>query len=299
MEPSQHSLCRAILRKSRSFGPGWAPRAPASELLWGRGFKVDSGMPSPFLVGLAPSCLHPGLANTQKPFTPWLRRVLRRTNAEASNAASASDEKDVLGNAADVLAFLQKQATLALCTSTSEENGLRIDAVSGFLGSRSIEQKKQYTFAYNMRFTNTGSVPLRVISRQYNFRDASGSVTSQIRQNQPEAAGVVGFTPLMEAGQSFEFGSGVALQTPRGLVTGNFLVMAEPELRGKDLELHQQMEQAELMLRYVYLKGLETSMFHAPLGQLRFDASVPCCSPKLEAAASAEGLPTAGQKNKS
>mmetsp|Transcript_64638 Transcript_64638/g.169228 ORF Transcript_64638/g.169228 Transcript_64638/m.169228 type:complete len:135 (+) Transcript_64638:2-406(+) len=131
-----------------------------------------------------------------------------------------------------------------------------------------------------MRFTNTGSRRLRVLGRIYDFRDEHGAISTQIKALPTESAGVVGYTPMMEPGESFEFGSGVVLQTPRGSLAGRFLVMAEPELAGADAQLHQRMEDAELTLRFVYYKGLGTEQFHLPLGPLNFDVDVPCVNLK-------------------
>jgi len=234
-------------------------------------------MPHPLLTRLAPDCLHEGLPTSVQPsFYPWLRGSLRR---ELSGGDAGASLLSADSGSSELLLFLQRQGKLSPCTSTSEENGLRIEAVSGFVQGASDPDKGQYVFAYNMRFTNIGKRPLRVLARQYDFRETSGALASQIKQDQPEAAGVVGFTPLLECGASFEFGSGVVLRSPRGLVTGRFLVMSEPQdLSSDDAHMHEKMQEAELMLRFVYYKGLGTEQFHVPLGQLRFDADVACAS---------------------
>jgi len=260
-------------------GPRWTPRAPASDLLWGRGFQSDPGAPHPILLQSTPRCLHQGLAGgSQCSFGPWLRGKFRRGLNDGCHPGAAASEAlldDV--NAAETLKFLKHQGALADCTSSSEDGGLCVEAVSGYVQAASDMDKGRYVFTYNMCFRNTGSRRLRVLSRQYDFREGSGELASQIKPTQPEAAGVVGFTPLVEPGQSFEFGSGVVLRSPRGSVTGRFLVMEEPdELKPEDVQMHKTMLEAELMLRFVYLKGLGTKQFDLLLGQLRFDADVPC-----------------------
>eukprot|EP00928_Gymnodinium_smaydae_P038588 TRINITY_DN26593_c0_g2_i1.p1 TRINITY_DN26593_c0_g2~~TRINITY_DN26593_c0_g2_i1.p1 ORF type:complete len:318 (-),score=67.78 TRINITY_DN26593_c0_g2_i1:54-980(-) len=285
---------RAILRECRRLGPTWSPAAPASDVLWGRGFLTDRSAPHPLLLRLAPACLHEGIATAAaasaapappagggsdaRPsvFVRWLRRSLRRAIAGSSapGAAGAGEERRPLleeDEGRGVLAFLQTQRALSACTSSSEEDGLRIDAVCGFL----MKDRDQHVFAYNMRFTNNSDRPLRVLSRQYDFRESSGSVSTQIKDDQIEAAGVVGFTPLLRPGAAFEFGSGTMLKSSRGLLVGRFLVMEEPKMAAEDMAMHESMEEAELMLRLVYYKGLGTKQFHLPLGQLHFDAEVP------------------------
>jgi uncharacterized protein affecting Mg2+/Co2+ transport len=176
----------------------------------------------------------------------------------------------------EVLQFLRDGHNISTCTSISEEGGLHLDVVSGFVHHASSND--QYTFAYNMRFTNLSNRRLRILARQYDFCDASGAISSQVKVEQPEAAGVVGFTPLLEPGVSFVFGSGAAMKTPKGSVTGKFLVMVEPELRAEEMKMHQEMEKADLFLRFAYLKGLETEQFHMTFNELRFDKDVPCVS---------------------
>ncbi|CAE8611780.1 unnamed protein product, partial [Polarella glacialis] len=112
----------------------------------------------------------------------------------------------------------------------------------------------------------------------YDFRDASQDISSQVLPDQPEAAGIVGFTPLLQPGAGFEFGSGASLTTPTGSATGRFLVMVEPELSGEDAELHERMEQSDLMMRFAYFRSLGTEQFYLPLSELRFNADVPCVS---------------------
>lgn len=259
-------------------GSSWAPTPPASEAIWGRGFPSTTSKPHPLLMRMAPSCLHEGLTSCagKRPFPEWLRDALRDKLASADDAALFGTGEDDMA----VLHFLAHQGQLRTCTSTHEENGLRFDAVSGFVKAASDLAKGQHVFAYNMRFTNTGSRRLRVLGRIYDFRDASGSLSTQISAAATESAGVVGYTPLLEPGQSFEFGSGVVLQTPRGSLVGRFLVMEEPDLDGADAKLHERMEEAELTLRFVYYKGLGTDQFHMPLGTLKFDTEVECATLK-------------------
>lgn len=280
---SARAQARTLLREFRLLGTHWTPKPPASDLLWGRGFHVHSlTAPHPLLMRLTPSFMHQALGPQ---LGTWLRMLLRQGLRPEAGSKDKEQEPgqalDLLGADSTVpermLTFFKSQGTLAPCTSTSEEGGLRVDASSGCVTHASSPSSGKYLFTYNIRFTNTSSRPLRVLSRQYDFRDASGSIACQIRQEQPEAAGLVGYTPLIPPGTAFEFGSGVELPTPRGSVSGKFLVMVEPERLAED-QSHQQMEEAELMLRFVYFQALGTEQFYAPLGQLRFDADVPCVS---------------------
>lgn len=223
-------------------------------------------VPHPLLVLMAPKCLRPGLTGAvrDETFSSWLRAEMRRGFADPL-----------------VLTFLQWQNTLHKCTSASEQDGLHLQAVSGYVEHASDPKMGKHVFTYNMRFTNASDRSVRVLARQYDFRDGTGALASQIKHQQPEAAGVVGYTPLIAPGSSFEFGSGVVLRTEKGTVTGKFIAMVEPELPDEEEQrLHRKMvsENQELMLRYVYLKGLDAKIFEVPLRQMWFDKDVHCVS---------------------
>jgi len=272
---AERSAFREILRECRRLGSDWSPRPPASHLLWGRGFKVEASAQHPLLVHITPSGLREGLpcVTGGHPFRLWLNRRLRSSWNCTSKATASFLE--------DARQFLRLQGDLKACTCHSQEQGLQLEAVSGFVHMPHGQNgQSHFMFAYNMRFTNLSDRPLRVLGRQYDFVESSGSLASQIKPEQPEAAGVVGFTPLLAPGAVFEFGSGVVLNSPSGLVTGRFLVMEEPELSGEDAQVHSKMEEAELMVRFVYFKGLGTPQFYMPLPTLRFDSEVPCANLK-------------------
>lgn len=267
----QRKLCRTFLREFRRLGHSFRPAPPAAFPLLASSSKV--------LAEATPDALQ---APSKQPFVPWARSLLRdelRWNKKAKPSLAV-----LLGGGSetsDALDFLRQQYALGSCTSASEEGGLRVNAVSGFIESKSDAAKNKYVFAYNMSITNVGKQPLRILSRQYEFHTEGGGEAQQVMSDHPETAvetaGLVGYTPLLEPGQRFEFGSGTVLRSPKGSLTGEFLVTVEPEgLGSDDARVHSTMEDQELMLRYAYFKGLDTERFRVPLGRLHFDASVPC-----------------------
>jgi len=175
-----------------------------------------------------------------------------------------------------LLQFLREQVALLDCSTSAQVADLEFDAVSGFIKTSSDAEAGKFVFTYNMRFTNRGTRRLRILSHTYDFCDANEEVVSQIRPGHPEAAGVAGVTPLLEPGASFVFGSGVVMPTRMGSVRGQFLIMEEPNLRGEDAKMHLEMERAELMVRFLYLKGLGTKLFQLPFNCLRFNTDVGC-----------------------
>eukprot|EP00929_Paragymnodinium_shiwhaense_P055330 TRINITY_DN27726_c1_g1_i4.p1 TRINITY_DN27726_c1_g1~~TRINITY_DN27726_c1_g1_i4.p1 ORF type:complete len:283 (-),score=51.54 TRINITY_DN27726_c1_g1_i4:75-923(-) len=273
MDQHGRILMRRALRSCKRLGQNWRPIPPASEVLWGRGFYTNPGAPHPLLAqdGVAPASLQKFLkANTAggPPFAPWLRQQLR--SGAVSHGSTEGNSEDAL-TIEDLSDFLQWQQGLARCTTRSAANGLEVHATSGFV---QLDQRSEYIFSYNMRFTNHSQKRYRVLSRQYDFVEEDGRLAAQVKPKQMEAAGVVGYTPLLEPGACFEFGSGTVMKSPRGSVSGQFLVMEEPDLTGGDAEVHASMEKADLMLRLVYYKGLGTKTFYLPLSDLQFDAAV-------------------------
>lgn len=279
------SLCRALVRECQRLGRNWTPKPPASDELWGRGIQGKVGALHPVFLNSAPSCIHQQITDvgTKSTFIDWVREELRRelkgVNV-ATGLTQASFLDNVSTNGVEVLEFLRWQSKLVGCTSSSEQQGLRVDGVSGVVENNSNAVEGQHLFAYNMRFTNTSQHRLRILSRQYDFYEESGQVVKQIEATQPEAAGVVGVTPCLGPGEVFDFGSGTMLHSPRGFLTGSFLVMHEPVffVPGTDVELHKQMEEAELVLRVEYMRSLDTKVFRLPLGMLHFNADTPCIS---------------------
>ena len=72
-----------------------------------------------------------------------------------------------------------------------------------------------------IKFTNTGSVAARLISRHWVITDANNQV-QEVR-----GLGVVGEQPLLKPGESYEYTSGSAIATPVGTMKGSYQMVAE------------------------------------------------------------------------
>jgi len=223
-------------------------------------------------VDTIPSCLADACCAAQmsgQPFHNWLRAALR------GDTAACLVERNV-----EIIKFLQHQRRLQHhgCVATAQRLGLRAEAVSGFVPNASDPGSNRHVFAYNVKLTNTSSVSLRVVGLQHVLEDAGGDIAGELSATQPEASGVMGLTPCIRPGQSFEFGSAVMLRTPMGAVSGNVLIMKEPNLQGDDLQMHDHLEEADLMVRYAYYRDLPTPRFTMPWGMLFFNSDVPVAS---------------------
>jgi ApaG protein len=93
-----------------------------------------------------------------------------------------------------------------------------------FLPERSSPDKGHFFWAYTISITNLGESTVQLMTRYWQITDAQGKV-QEVR-----GAGVVGEQPLLEPGKSFEYTSGVPLQTSSGFMTGSYgLVTDEGE----------------------------------------------------------------------
>lgn len=90
-----------------------------------------------------------------------------------------------------------------------------------YIPEQSSTEQDRYVFAYTITITNTGSIPAQLISRHWVITDAGNNV-QEVR-----GLGVVGEQPLLKPGESFEYTSGSAINTPVGTMKGSYQMVAE------------------------------------------------------------------------
>jgi ApaG protein len=83
-----------------------------------------------------------------------------------------------------------------------------------FIADRSSPEKNYFFWAYTVAITNHGVETVQLKTRHWRITDANG------RRQEVRGAGVVGEEPVLKAGESFEYTSGVPLQTPSGFMAG-------------------------------------------------------------------------------
>lgn len=98
---------------------------------------------------------------------------------------------------------------------------IQVVVQSQYLPEQSSPDAGQYSFAYKVRITNTGSVPAQLISRHWIITDGNGKVV-EVR-----GLGVVGQQPLLQPGEAFQYTSGCRLRTPSGTMHGSYFCVAE------------------------------------------------------------------------
>lgn len=102
--------------------------------------------------------------------------------------------------------------------SDTTTRGIRIEVRPEFDAQRSSPRDGHYFFAYHVRITNEGDETAQLLSRLWIITDADGDV------ERVEGPGVIGETPVLRAGESFEYTSFCPLTTPVGTMEGHYVM---------------------------------------------------------------------------
>jgi len=93
---------------------------------------------------------------------------------------------------------------------------IRICVTPQYLEDESAPEDSRYLWAYTIDISNEGQETVQLRSRHWRITDAGGR-TEEVR-----GPGVVGETPVLEPGESFEYTSGCPLTTPSGIMVGTY-----------------------------------------------------------------------------
>jgi ApaG protein len=107
---------------------------------------------------------------------------------------------------------------------------IEVTVTPRFLTDRSSPEKSYYFWAYEIEIANRGTETVQLKTRHWQITDANG------RLQEVRGAGVVGETPVLEPGKSFEYTSGVPLPTPSGFMRGSY-GMVTTDGEGFDIEI--------------------------------------------------------------
>jgi ApaG protein len=93
---------------------------------------------------------------------------------------------------------------------------IEVQVTPRFVAERSSPDNNYFFWAYTIAITNHGTQTVQLKTRHWRITDAHG------RLQEVRGAGVVGEEPVLKAGESFEYTSGVPLQTPSGFMAGTY-----------------------------------------------------------------------------
>lgn len=97
----------------------------------------------------------------------------------------------------------------------------KVSVITKYLPQQSDPTASRYVFSYTITVKNMGSMKAQLIARHWIIKDANGN------EEQVRGLGVIGYQPLLNPGQEFEYTSGTAIETPIGSMHGTYLCVAE------------------------------------------------------------------------
>ncbi|MXY42531.1 MAG: Co2+/Mg2+ efflux protein ApaG [Dehalococcoidia bacterium] len=101
-------------------------------------------------------------------------------------------------------------------SSKAVTRGVRIEVSTEYDPSRSFPEHNRWFYLYTVEISNDGSETVQLVSRHWIITDASGHV------EEVKGPGVVGESPVLEEGESFQYTSGCPLTTPYGTMHGTY-----------------------------------------------------------------------------
>jgi len=103
---------------------------------------------------------------------------------------------------------------------TSVPYRIQIEVTARFEPEQSDPEEDRYVFIYQITIHNIGTVDTQLLTRHWYISDAEGQV------EEVEGEGVIGEQPKLAPGESFEYTSGCALNTPFGSMRGTYRMQA-------------------------------------------------------------------------
>lgn len=100
-------------------------------------------------------------------------------------------------------------------------DGVRVAVESHFDAERSNTALGKWFFLYTITISNEGEETVQLLRRHWRITDGRGK-TEEVRGD-----GVVGETPVLKPGEKFRYTSGCPLDTPDGVMHGNYEMVDE------------------------------------------------------------------------
>ena len=106
----------------------------------------------------------------------------------------------------------------------SEKNKIIVLTTSRYLESQSEPNADSYVFGYTITIKNNGCIPAKLLERHWLITDANGNV------QEVHGEGVVGKQPHLMPGEFFRYTSAAVLETPVGIMKGDYRMMSDDGL---------------------------------------------------------------------
>ncbi|KOO05100.1 Co2+/Mg2+ efflux protein ApaG [Vibrio nereis] len=98
---------------------------------------------------------------------------------------------------------------------------IKVQVHTKYIPEQSQPDAKRYVFAYIITIKNLSSQTVQLIGRRWLITDANG------KQMTVEGEGVVGQQPFISANDEYTYNSGTALETPVGVMQGQYIMQDE------------------------------------------------------------------------
>ncbi len=101
---------------------------------------------------------------------------------------------------------------------------IKIQTLPEYLPNRSNPARSYYFFSYQIKIINKSKEKVQLLSRYWHITDGQG------QSEDIHGPGVVGKTPLIVPGSSFQYTSFCPLPTPVGFMEGSYRMVSESGL---------------------------------------------------------------------
>ena len=98
---------------------------------------------------------------------------------------------------------------------------ITVSTCSEFIADHSDADNQQYAFLYKITIENKGTIGAQLVTRHWQITDANEKL------QEIHGEGVVGEQPFLKPGESFSYTSNALLETPVGIMRGNYGMLAE------------------------------------------------------------------------
>ncbi len=103
----------------------------------------------------------------------------------------------------------------------NDRNDIIVEVLPQYIESQSSPSDNRYVFAYTITITNAGSVAAKLLSRHWLITDSNGKV------QEVSGDGVIGEQPHLKSGESFRYSSGAIIETPVGIMQGQYTMRSD------------------------------------------------------------------------
>ncbi len=100
-----------------------------------------------------------------------------------------------------------------------------IETKAQYVSERSDPRQNMFLFSYRVKIANRGDKPARLVRRHWVITDGQGRV------EEVTGKGVVGETPMIPPGATFEYSSFCPLSTPTGVMEGEYQMVGDDGVR--------------------------------------------------------------------